>query len=57
MKKSMHIKTNTSFKMGDFVFLYLIICLLVIVLLLVPSNDWFRSLHNYLYNYMHKSNE
>ena len=34
--------------MLDFVFLYLMICLLSLVLLLTPSNAWFRSLHEYL---------
>ena len=29
----------------DFIFLYLIICLLVIVLLIIPSNQWCRRMH------------
>lgn len=37
--------------MIDFVFLYLIICLLMIVLLLLPSNIWLRNLHTYIASY------
>ena len=42
--------------MIDFVFLYLIICLLMIVLLLLPSNIWLRNLHTYIVSYSKYSN-
>ena len=42
--------------MIDFVFLYLIICLLMIVLLLLPSNIWLRNLHTYIVSHSKYSN-